>query len=178
MRRLVSLGAFALVVIWLVINAGPASGQGTGNVTATVQVQAAACIMISPTSFTYAASSFSTSTAFTTSLPTSTKPSVTSCSTATQNFLAKGATATGSGANWALHTTFNCGIPETNRYKHEFKPAGGDFTPLTTTDQAWESAVPASSSRTLDTQLTMPCTASDGVGQTMSIPVTITAVVQ
>jgi hypothetical protein len=178
MPRLLGLGAFDFALTLFLLNAGPTWGQGSGNVTATVQVQAAACITINPNSFTYAPAPLSTSTAFSTTLPSSTKPSLSNCSTAPESFLARGGSATGAGATWTLETSFNCGVPQINMYRHEARPSGGSFFSLSTTDQTLETDVPASNSRTLDTRLTMPCTGSDGVGTTMTLPITITAVVQ
>ena len=176
MRRLIGLSAAAAMAIWLMAGAAPAWSQSSGSVTATVVVQGSACITITPTTFSYVASGLSTSTAPVTTLPSSAKPSAANCSTVTQNFLARGGPAMGTGASWTLETAFNCDVPQINMYKHEVKPLSGSFTALTATNQTWESAVPANASRTLDTRLTMPCDGSNGVGQTISIPVTITAV--
>src|SRR5215207_2120386 len=172
-RRLVVVGVLVISVAWLAFTAGPALGQGrpNGTVTATVQVQAAACIQISPTSFTYAPAGLSTTGAFITTLPNSTKPVVTSCSSGNQNFLARGGTATASGTSWDLASAFDCSAPEVNKYKHELKPAAGSYTPLTSSDATWETAIGMSATRTVDTRLMMPCTGSNGVGQTVSMPI-------
>jgi hypothetical protein len=178
MPRLLGLGAFVFALTLFLLDAGPTWGQGSGNVTATVQVQAAACITINPNSFTYPATALSTATSVNTALPNSTRPSLTNCSTATESFLARGGSATGTGATWSLESSFDCSVPQVNMYKHEARPSGGSFFALSTTDQTLETDVPTSNSRTLDTRLTMPCAGSNGVGTTMTLPITITAVVQ
>jgi hypothetical protein len=178
MRRSIVLGALVVSVAWLAVTAGPALGQSNGTVTATVQVQAAACITISPTSFTYAPAQLSTTAGLVTTTPNSTKPTVTSCSTATQNYLARGGTATGGGgASWQLANSVDCGVPDIDKYRHEIKPETSAYFPLSTTDQTWESGVVQSATRLVDTRLTMPCTGSSGVGTTMSMPIFVTAVV-
>ena len=181
MRRLVGLGALALSALWLAVTAGPALSQSpNGTVTATVQVQAAACITVNPTSFAYPAAPLSNATAPSQVVPapTTTKPVATNCSTAAENFLARGGSATGGGATWTLISSIDCSAGTADQYRHDVRPSGGAYTALSTTDQAWESSVAPSNTRTLDTRLTMPCTGSGGVGQTMSMPIVLTAIVQ
>ena len=179
MRLAILLGALAAGVVWGAATAGPTFGQSNGTVTATVQVQAAACITISPSSFTYAPAGLSTTASLVTTLPNSTKPTATSCSTGTQNLLAKGGTATGGGgANWILANSLDCSVPDIDKFRHELKPATGSFFTLTTDDQTWETGISQGGTRLVDTRLTMPCTGSSGVGTMMSMPIVITAVVQ
>ena len=178
MRRVILLGALAVGIVWGAATAGPTFGQSNGTVTATVLVQAAACITISPSSFAYAPAGLSTTASLVTTLPNSTKPTVTSCSTGTQNLLAKGGTATGGGATWSLANGLDCSVPDTDKYRHELRPAAGSFFTLTTDDQAWEGGISQGGTRLVDTRLTMPCTGSSGVGTTMSMPIVVTAVVQ
>ncbi|MGH2583849.1 MAG: hypothetical protein ACRDJE_02940 [Dehalococcoidia bacterium] len=162
------------------MSAGPTFGQSNGTVTATVQVQAAACITINPTSFAYPASGLSTASALNQVVPAvgTNKPVATNCSSVSENFLAQGAAATGQGAIWQLVQSIDCTIGNTNQYRHDVRLTSGSFGALSTTDQTWQSNIPANNTKTLDTQLTMPCTGSDGVSVTMSMPIVITAVVQ
>jgi hypothetical protein len=180
MRRLVGLGVIAATAVWLAVTAGPTFGQSpSGTVTATVQVQAAACITINPTSFAYSPAGLSSTATMVTTTASGTKPVVTNCSTAVENFLVKGGDATGNGGvTWELANTFDCGVPQTNKFKHEIKPATGSFFIMTDTPNTWETSVAANGTRTVDTRLTMPCTGSNGVGITMSTPIIITATVQ
>lgn len=181
MRRIIAFSAFVVSILWLLLSAGPAFSQSpNGTVTATIQVQAAACITVNPISFAYPAAGLSTPTAPTQVTPAAntTKPVATNCSSAAQNFLARGGTASGSCASWSLISSIDCSTGNINEYRHDVRPSGGMFTPLSTVDQAWETSVAASSTRTLDTRLTMPCPGSNGVGQTMSLPIILTAVVQ
>ena len=144
MRRLVGIGALALSIIWLAVSAGPTFGQSpNGTVTATVQVQAAACITVNPTSFAYPAAPLSNATAPSQVVPAAntTKPVATNCSTAAENFLARGGSATGGGATWTLISSLDCSAGSTDQYRHDIRPSGGSFTALSTTDQAWESSV-------------------------------------
>jgi hypothetical protein len=178
MHRLLAYGVFGLLAVGLALSARTTFGQSGGTVTATVQVQAAACITIAPNSFTYTAAGLSSTSSPTTTLPSSAKPVVTNCSSSAENFLAKGGSATGSGVTWTLGSSHgDCSAPTLNQYRHELKPGTGSFFSLSETDQVWESAVSATNSRTVDTRLTMPCNGSDGVGLTMSIPIILTAVV-
>ena len=181
MIRLVWLGAVAVAAAWLILSAGPTFGQSpNGTVTATVQVQAAACITITPTTFAYPASGLSTTTALKVITPAvgTSKPVATNCSPVAENFLAHGGAANATGVNWQLMSSIDCNIGATNQYRHDVRLTSGSFGPLSETDIAWQSSVAASNTRTLDTQLTMPCAGSDGVGTTVSIPIVITAVVQ
>jgi hypothetical protein len=178
MHRLLAYGVFGLLAVGLALSARTTFGQSGGTVTATVQVQAAACITINPSSFTYAAAGLSTASSPTVTSPSGPKPTVTSCSSAAQNFAARGGSATGSGATWTLTSTLDCGTNPANEYRHQLTTSTGSSISLTTTDQTWEMAVPASNNRILDGRLTMPCTGSNGVGQTMSMPIVLTAIVQ
>lgn len=179
MRRLTGLGVLLLTVAGLLLTAGPAWSQSpNGSVTATVQVRAAACITVAPSTFSYAPAVLSTASGLVTTTPNSTRPVATNCSSSPENFLARGGTATGSGATWDLVSSLDCGGGGTNQYRHDLKPASTSYAPLQTTDQTWETGVAASGTSLVDTRLTMPCTGSNGVGQTMSLPIVITAVVQ
>lgn len=179
MRRSIVLGALLVSIAWLTATAGPALGQSAGTVTATVQVQAAACITINPSNFTYPPAGLSTAASPVTITANSVKPVVTSCSTGTQNLLAKGGAATGGGATWNLAGTYDCSAPQIDLYRHEIRQLStNSYISLSTADQTWEELVPSSNSRTVDTRLTMPCTGSSGVGSTLSMPIVITAVVQ
>jgi hypothetical protein len=178
-HRQIAYGVFGLLAVFLALSAHPTFGQSGGTVTATVQVQAAACITISPTSFTYTAAGLSPSGSLTITNPSGTKPTVTSCSAGSQNFVARGNSATGGGFTWTLTNALDCSTgTQTNEYRHQLNTSTGSSISLTTTDQTWEMAVPAGNNRTLDGRLTMPCTGSNGVGQTMSMPIIVTAVVQ
>jgi hypothetical protein len=178
MRRLVGLGGIALAAGWLILTAGPGWAQSpSGNVTATVQVQASACITISPTSFTYPPSGFNSGGSPAILVPTGNIPVVTSCSTGTQDYLAKGGNATGASATWQLTALVDCTGAQADLYRHQVLGTGPSIS-LSTTDQTWEDDVPAGAMRNLAGRLTMPCTGSSGAGVTMSLPITVTAVVQ
>ena len=132
MHRQITYGVFGLLAVFLALSAPTVLGQsGGGTVTATVQVQAAACISFTPTSFTYAAAGLSSTGSPSATLPSSTKPVVTNCSSATENFLAKGGSATGTGATWTLASSPGaCDAPVLNQYQHELRPGGGSFLSL------------------------------------------------
>ena len=180
MLRFIALAAPALTAVWLLVSAGPTFGQSpNGTVTASVTVNVGPCISLSATSFTYAPAEFSTSQTTRTTLPNSARPVVTNCSNQSERILARGSTASGANnASWDILTSFNCANIETNKYKHELKLADGvSYLALTATDQAWESGVAANDTRTVDGRLTMPCNGSSGAGQTMTMPIFLTAAI-
>jgi len=183
MRRFATLGALAFGVVWTVLVAGPTFSQTPdGTVTATVNVNIGPCIAIDPTSFTYASSGFSSGGTNTTTLPNTTKPVVTNCSNQTENILARGGDAAGTGAAWTLTGgSVNCVTQDLNTFRHEVKQTSTtDYMALTATNQLWESSVLSTTgnkTRTLDGRLTMPCTGSTGGGQTMTMSIFLTAVI-
>lgn len=180
MRRLVVVGTLLVSAAWLVLTAGPALGDGSGTVNATVQVQAAACITIAPQSFSYTPATFSSTGSLVVTTPPqgTTKPVVTSCSGGSQTFNARGGTTTG-GAMWSLASSLTCpgSNQNINLYIHEVSSTQNGFIALTITNAQWEAGVQTGANRTLDMRLTMPCTGSAGLSQTVTIPVVITATV-
>jgi hypothetical protein len=183
MLRLATLGALTFGVVWTVLVAGPTFSQTPdGTVTATVQVNIGPCISIDPTSFTYAPAGFSSGGTNTTTVPNTTKPVVTNCSNQTENILARGSNASGTGALWTLTgASINCSNPTQNTFRHEVKQSStGDYMALTSSNQTWEASVPTTAgdkTRTLDGRLTMPCTGSTGGGVTMTMSIFLTAVI-
>jgi hypothetical protein len=77
-----------------------------------------------------------------------------------------------------LVSSINCVSSPTNQYRHVILDQSQSPVALqSTSDITWQSNVVTGNSRTLDTQLTMPCVGSGGVGATISIPITITAII-
>lgn len=178
MRRLILVASLLGAVLCVVVTAGPTFADGSGTVTATVSVIAGPCITVSPTSFAYAPQQFSTTTSLQTTTST-TKPTVTNCSDRSETFLARGEAATGPTTSWALANSVDCSVG-TNIYAHALKVGGAglyDFR-LSETNTQWEQNVAHTSgqnTRTLDSQLTMPCTGSAGLGETRSTRIFRTA---
>lgn len=186
MRRLVFVVSMLCALVGAAVTAGPTFADGpNGTVLATVQVSVGPCINVAPTTFTFAPEGFSSAGNTRTTIPaaTSTKPVVTNCSDRSETILAKGGEATGSGSAWQLVSSFDCSGGSSNQYKHQLKQqasGGAHSFLLTETPQPWEAAVSSTagaSARTVDSLLTMPCTGSDGLSTTRTIPIYLTAVI-
>jgi hypothetical protein len=168
-------GALFLSLGALFAGSLPAFGVDNGSVTATVNVQDVACVQITSSGITYGTKAFST--ANTPVQGTGTITNLASCSTADQTVLVHGATATGTGATWSLVSALACPTP--NQYVHEVDNPNtlGGFLQLASGNITFGSLAGNSSFGSIPTRLTMPCTGSNGAGQTMSTQIVFTATV-
>ncbi len=119
---------------------------------------------------------------------TSSQYDLTNCSTLSADFYAAGTAATVGAFSWALDQTLDdiCNVG-TNLYRMNVRvdrsdqalgPAGNLLTtssaPLNGASGA--DTVAGSASETVDNQITMPCSGSDGAGTQASMSITYTAV--
>lgn len=185
MKRILALvmGAMALVGGLGVLGAGPAFGDSTGTVTATVTVQGVPCVLLGTSNVNYGTLNFSSGTTSVTAV--SPQFSIQNCSTATETLLARGTDAhsTTTADTWALSTTFvpstvaPCSSLPLNTFRHvAAQPISPGIVPLTTTDVFYDSLA-AGQTGNATTVITMPCQGSVGAGQTMTTDVIITATV-
>lgn len=185
LKRMVAVVALLGGLASLGISAAPAFSEDSGVVNATVTV-ASPCLIVPSTAIDYGTKAFaSTSTGESTS--TAAPFNVTSCSQAQEIISVSGASMSSatSSAVWTLSSaaTTTCfqdgaGQPVTlNRYKHEV--TSGTTPILLTTSNASLGVVGASGSASdtlsITPKLYMPCSGSDGVGQTMSTTITFLA---
>ena len=102
---------------------------------------------------------------------------VTSCATANQAILARGTDATGTQATWNLTTTTICSaiLAQPNQYNLGLRLQGSTDTFLSTTNASISSSLGAGASLTRTPVMRMPCTGSNGTGQTMTMSYVFTA---
>ena len=155
----------------------PAFGDSdTGTVNATVTV-AAPCILLDITDVDFGTKSFNT--ASSNIFSQSTTLHATNCSGTDENILARGtdATNTAGTATWTLNSVITnpCTIgPNTYLLTHD-NLGSGIGTALTTSDQEVATGITAGEQYAYKLTLLMPCTGSDGAGETMNLQSILTA---
>ncbi len=176
MRKLGLVGSVVLATsVWLAATV-PVFGDDTGVVTATVNVQDVPCITLGTTNINYGQKAFSTSLTFV-NAPSSIS-NIDSCSTSAQTLLGTGSLATGTLASWSPVPTLSCSGPSTNEYRHTLRnlESSADVH-LSLSAQSLGTLAGNQQDASVGTMLLMPCTGSDGAGQTMAMQVTLTATV-
>ena len=178
MRRiLLLLTAAALAAGYFVLSALPASGETSGQVTASVQVDVAApCITLDNTAISFGTLPFSTATSI---YQNSGSPDVTytNCSSRAEQIFVRGSDATGTGnALWGLVSDAAL-CPNLDRFNAAVWPAGDEAgrVNLTTSEQLLRST-DAGASQPTHAYIWMPCTGSTGAGQLMTMSINFTAV--
>lgn len=153
----------------------PVFSADNGTVTATVSVQDVPCITLGVTTLNHGTKAFSSTT-----LVTDTKniSNIDSCSSAAQTLLATGSNATGSGVTWTPVATVNCSSTPKNQYRMALRnPGPPTVINLSLAAQPFGSLSADQQDFLAEATLTMPCTGSDGAGETMSMSITLTATV-
>lgn len=184
MKRLFSVaGGLAIAGSYFVLSGVPAFSADSGTVNAQVTAMEA-CITVSPTTTV----NFGTqplSSPSLTSIASGAALGFTNCSTAQESVFVRGTDATGSTATWALGAG-GCS-PGTNNYGIRFGDvvdgAYVEVLQLSTTNQGAPNAstpgapntYAAGATRSYDPRLIMPCTGSNGTGQTMAMQFIFTA---
>ena len=140
---------------------------------ATVEAQvtvATTCITVDPTSIDYGILSFSEVGAATTSF--------TNCSAQSQDIFVRGtdASSTTSGATWTLGSSLSC--DRLNEYALHVDDLSTLLGPvsLIANNQSLSTEVPSAAVREVNADLSMPCTGSDGAGETFTFSIIFTAV--
>ena len=183
------LGSLTTIVcaITLAVGAAPAFTAGDGTIVGTVSVPAAACIQLSTTTLNFGTSPFAANGSSTYGV--SGDFGVTNCSTAASTFLISGTNAAGpQGADWALTDNWESCDGSLNKYGLVWAEMPESFSGLsiTTTPKTLlhhspgatvKSTFDASESETLRGVAIMPCTGSDGAGQTRTFSIGLTATV-
>jgi hypothetical protein len=161
----------------------PGSDQGSVTASITVLQGPVPCILLGTDSITYDPSALSRP-----SVPASINGptfTVESCATEAEDLLAKGTDATGSvGASWALTPPTQMGnMCDTqaggiNQFAQRvlINSGAGGMLDLSLGLESFVEDVPPSTTLTIETQMFLPCTGSDGVGETMSSQIMFTAV--
>ncbi len=170
------IGAMAALAAGSVATVGTAFGDDNGTVAATVSV-AAPCLTVSQTTpVDYGTLGFNNGASQ--SLGT-----VSNCSGgSSQSLLVRGTTATSASTTWELNGR-NCAAtpPTLNRYDHRLSLSttgssilSGRF--LSTTDYQLETAMGPGATWDVTGMLQMPCSGSDGQGETFNFSVIFTAI--
>lgn len=168
--RTTFLTAAALVALLL---PPAAAADSSGTVSAQVTV-ATPCVTVG-NNLDYGTLPFSTSDPFV-SVTKSSSTSYTNCSVTSEKIYVRGTTATSTTSNavWDKLTGTNTCNTMPNVYSHSVgDDQGGKF--LTLTDQLLNPAVAAGATKTLNTNLEMPCSGSSGAGETMTFSIIVTA---
>ena len=169
------VGALTVMAVGSALTVVPAFGADDGTVSATVTV-AAPCVTVSQTApVDYGTLGFNA--AASQSLGT-----ITNCSGGSaQTLLVKGTTATAASATWDLNGR-NCTTtpPTLNRYDHRLDLSEGSSNVvqgrfLSTTDFAVATPMAAGATWSANGTLIMPCSGSDGQGETFNFSVIFTA---
>jgi hypothetical protein len=190
MKRIITtaVGALGAAAAYFVLSALPAFSAETSTVNAKVTV-ASPCITISlvggATELNFGVQPLATPANNANSSNFGTL--VTSCSPSTQNVTAKGTDATGGAALWSLTDSSSgtsiCGLGK-NRYSIRLEPVEKDTSTIKSLGPALvlssQSSKPvyapaAGAEFVPQTNLFMPCSGSDGAGQTMSFQIIYTA---
>jgi hypothetical protein len=170
--------AVALAVATPALATSPALGAEDGTVHATVTV-GAPCITLDTTSVDFGTLSFNTPE--TNNFGQTPTLSVTNCSGIAVDLLVRGTDATSatSAASWSLYqgNVGACTLGP-NAYRLTHWDLGGSIWwafHLTNSDQIAKVGVPAAGQHPYRLDLLMPCTGSDGAGETMSFQAIFTA---
>lgn len=171
MRR--SLLTLALLVS--LIAPATAAAEDSGTVSAQVTV-ATPCITVGP-NIDYGTLPFSTVTPFVQVSKTGTT-SFTNCSVSAEKVYVRGTNAVSAsgGATWRPISASTCSTAQQiiDVYTHSIADSThGVF--LSLTDQLFDPASAAGATSTLRTQMTMPCSGSNGAGETMTFSIIVTA---
>jgi hypothetical protein len=188
MKRLIAIaGALTVAGAYFVLSALPALSADSGTVDASVSVAAPCLTVVVNGPFgpqlNFGTRGFTTPTAVSGTNVTS-AVSVTNCSTGAESAYVRGtdARSTTSSATWTLQSgVYPCSVGA-NKYSLETHlrkadgtfPSGTGYAALTATNQLLESGV-GPGSRDADIALAMPCSGSDGAGETMAFQITYSA---
>ncbi len=164
--------AVALATVWA-SSAIPVLAADSGTVDAQVTV-ATPCIIVSPTTVDFGTLPFTT---LAIQGYGARSIQLQNCGTGPEQMYVRGTDATfGSSTVWTLVAADPCsgGL---NEYflRARDNSNTGPFVGLTTTDQVLETVSAGSNALTNEIQLVMPCTGSDGVGQTVTFQAIFTA---
>ena len=159
------------------VSAVPVFGADSGTVNAQVSAGVTACITTTTdaanSNVDFGTLSFNATGA---SVVSNGSPSITvaNCGSTTQSLFARGTDATGTSATWTLTNGTVCDTSGTpNQYRLGINPLAGPLW-LTTTNLNVASQM-VSGSNTYVPNLVMPCTGSQGNGQTMTMSYIFTA---
>jgi hypothetical protein len=163
--------------------AGGGGGSSAGNLTTAVNVlqPEAPCLLLSTSQVNYGTLPFSSPLATSTG---NANVTVSSCSTQPEDILVKGtdAVSSTSPASWdltAIPGSGNmCNAPAdgVNEYGQRVSGGGGNSISLSLDNQTYFSGLAASADVNAQLQIFMPCSGSNGAGETMSAVITFTAV--
>lgn len=173
MRRLNRLAAAVALTTALASSPITALAADSGTVDAQVTV-ATPCIIVSPTAVDFGTLSFTT---LAVQGYSQRSIQLQNCGTSPEQVYVRGTDATLGGSTvWSLVAADPCsgGL---NEYflRARDNSNTGPFVGLTTTDQALETVSAGSNALTNELQLVMPCTGSDGAGQTVTFQAIFTA---
>jgi hypothetical protein len=152
----------------------PASTMAAGNGTVSAQVTVATPCITVGSNINYGTKAFSTLSPFVSKTSNGTS-SYTNCSSDPEKIYVRGSNAvsTSSAATWQLTGTNACNAG-VNRYYHSVGDDVGGAN-LTLSDQLINPAAAAGATKTLFATVEMPCSGSDGAGETMTFSITVTA---
>jgi hypothetical protein len=169
---------FAIMAMLLVSALlAPASTMAAGEETVSAQVTVATpCITVGP-NVNYGTLAFSTVNPFV-QVSASGTTSYTNCSVTSEKVYMRGtnAVSASSSATWRPISASTCSTAQqiVDVYLHSVSDGtGGAF--LSLSDQLLNPAAAAGATRTLSTQMTMPCSGSSGAGETMTFSIILTA---
>jgi hypothetical protein len=162
-----------LAILGSLIAPTTAAAADSGTVSAQVTV-AAPCITVGP-NLDFGTARF---TQGSTPIPTR-STSYSNCSEWAQRIYARGTDAVSatSAATWQLSPFINCdpnGL-RLNEFILTLRTASGSTTLSDSSDTLFDEAAPAGATRALGTELIMPCSGSDGAGETMTFSIILTA---
>jgi hypothetical protein len=167
-RIVVLLSAVALAVGYFVLSALPASGESSGQVTASVQVEVAApCITLETTSTSFGTLDFS-SPGRDIGGPGVPEIGYSNCSPRDERIYVRGSDANGPSGRWALVPLSESLCSGSDRFHLVFG------LPLTASDQVLAD-MPAGGSRSSAAAIQMPCKGSSGAGELMTMSIILTA---
>lgn len=164
--------AVALATAWA-SSALPVLATDSGAVDAQVTV-ATPCIIVSPTTVDFGTLPFTTPLA---QGYAARSLQLENCGTSAEQLYVRGTDATlGGNPVWSLVPSDPCSAG-LNEYflRARDNSNAGPFVGLTTTDQTLETVPAGSNALTNELQLVMPCTGSDGIGQTLTFQAIFTA---
>jgi hypothetical protein len=169
MRLILVLALFAIAML------APASASGANNGEVSAQVTVASPCVTVGNNINYGTLAFSTTTPFV-QVSKSGTTSYTNCSVTAERIYVRGTTATSntSDAVWDRLTGTNTCNVGPNIYGHSVQD-GTTGLWLSLTDQELNAAAAAGVTRTVNTGLSMPCSGSDGAGETMNFSIVVTA---
>lgn len=172
MIRLLALAALALIAGTLT-----SSTVSAEEITVTVSGQSVS-MTVSPTSIDYGTVPFQESRHSSAAVGGPVTFLATNTGNVDEDFLVRGADATGTGFTWSLVSgAVSCGSPgNNNKFRHSVTPLSQPGIFLTTSDDFLASGVAPAGTQSFNSEIYMPCFGSDGAGLAASTQIIVTAI--